>query len=59
MDKLLAIIFFSLFSIILKSQNINLDSIKQNVQNENSNLFYEKLIYKLKYMEMDEVSLDR
>lgn len=49
MDKLLAIIFFSLFSIILKSQNINLDSIKQNVQNENSNLFYEKLIYKFKF----------
>lgn len=49
MVKLLAIIFVSFFSLILKSQNINIDSIKQNVQNENSNLFYEKLIYKFKF----------
>lgn len=49
MNKLIAITFFSCFSLILKSQIINLDSIKQNVQNENSNLFYEKLIYKFKF----------
>lgn len=49
MVKLLAIIFVSFFSLILKSQNINIDSIKQNVQNENSDLFYEKLIYKFKF----------
>lgn len=49
MHKLIAITFFSCFSLILKSQSINLDSIKQNVQNENSNLFYEKLIYKFKF----------
>lgn len=49
MDKLLALIFFFLFTLVLKSQNINSDSIKQNVQNESSNLFYEKLIYKFKF----------
>lgn len=49
MNKLIALTLFSCFSLILKSQIINLDSIKQNVQNENSNLFYEKLIYKFKF----------
>ena len=41
----IAIIFISNFSF---AQKINLDSIKLNVQNPNSNLFYEKLIIKFK-----------
>lgn len=43
------IAFFLLLSLFTFGQNINLDSIKINVQNENSNLYYEKLIYKFKF----------
>ena len=42
----LILVTFSLFAF---SQNINFDSIKINVQNENSNLYYEKLMYKFKF----------
>lgn len=38
-----------LFSFLGFSQNLNLDSIKINVQNENSDLYYEKIIYKFKF----------
>ncbi len=40
---------FVLFSFCVFGQNINFDSIKVNVQNENSNFYYEKLIYKFKF----------
>ena len=33
----------------LLSQNLNFDSIKKNVQDESSNFFYEKLMYKFKF----------
>ena len=42
----LILVTFSLFAF---SQNINFDSIKINVQSENSNLYYEKLMYKFKF----------
>lgn len=48
MYKIILNFIFLIFSIFVYSQGINLDSIKQNVQNENSNLFYEKLIHKFK-----------
>ena len=41
-------ILIILISNIFFGQEINLDSIKQNVQNPNSNLFYEKIIAKFK-----------
>ncbi|MBV8328015.1 DUF4919 domain-containing protein [Chryseobacterium sp.] len=43
------IIILSFFSAWSQAQNINLDSIKINVQNENSEFYYEKLIYKFKF----------
>ena len=49
MNKIILTFIFLCSSIFMLSQNLNLDSIKQNVQNENSNLFYEKLIYKFKF----------
>ncbi|WP_034762777.1 DUF4919 domain-containing protein [Chryseobacterium gregarium] len=42
----LILIFSSFFAL---SQNLNLDSIKINVQNRNSDLYYEKLMYKFKF----------
>ncbi|MCW3170748.1 DUF4919 domain-containing protein [Chryseobacterium sp. 09-1422] len=49
MKKIYFTLIFSLFSCCAYSQNISLDSIKINVQNENSNLYYEKLMYKFKF----------
>lgn len=49
MSKNNFIAFFLLLSLFAFGQNINLDSIKVNVQNENSNMYYEKLIYKFKF----------
>ncbi|UKB83371.1 DUF4919 domain-containing protein [Chryseobacterium sp. MEBOG06] len=47
--KIRLTMIFSLFSFCIFAQNINRDSIKINVQNENSNFYYEKLIYKFKF----------
>lgn len=47
--KIYLTVAFSLFSFCIFGQNIDLDSIKVNVQNENSNFYYEKLIYKFKF----------
>ena len=49
MKKIHLTLVLLLFSFFAFSQNINLDSIKINVQNENSNLYYEKLIFKFKF----------
>jgi len=38
-----------LFSFFAFSQTLNFDSIKINVQNENSDFYYEKLMYKFKF----------
>ncbi|WP_160136059.1 DUF4919 domain-containing protein [Chryseobacterium sp. c4a] len=48
-SKIYLTTIFSLFSFCIFGQNINLDSIKVNVQNENSDFYYEKLIYKFKF----------
>src|ERR1700750_1306825 len=47
--KIYVTTIFSLFSFCIFGQNINLDSIKIDVQNENSKFYYEKLIYKFKF----------
>ncbi|WP_223606482.1 DUF4919 domain-containing protein [Chryseobacterium sp. OSA05B] len=47
--KIYVTTIFSLFSFCIFGQNINLDSIKIDVQNENSTFYYEKLIYKFKF----------
>ena len=49
MKKIQLTLILVTFSFFAFSQNINFDSIKINVQNENSNLYYEKLIYKFKF----------
>ena len=49
MSKFNLTVILILFSFFVFGQNMNLDSIKANIQNENSNFYYEKLIYKFKF----------
>jgi|GEM_PF-6231916 len=49
MTKIKLTTIFLLFSFFVWGQNIDFDSIKVNVQNENSLLYYEKLLYKFKF----------
>ncbi len=45
----LSITSFFFLSVLAFAQNIDFDSIKVNTQNENSDFFYERLLYKFKF----------